>query len=103
MANKILWSKDGVYSVASVYLNTPSLPYREGSPIHHGAFMIQVEGDPVDALAGSYWTDRKTRGTARFTEKSREFFYNFEQAHGGIFEEPRMMKGFWAYYVRRKR
>jgi hypothetical protein len=53
---------DGLYRVSGVYRNEPKLSVRDRSPIHYGAIVLDVQGDPVKSLAGYYWTDRNTRG-----------------------------------------
>ncbi len=88
MANNIPKGEDGVYSVASVYRNTPQLGYRDRSAIHHGALLIRVEGDPVTSLIGEYWTERLTRGELRFTEKSETLYFDFASAAAGTFTKP---------------
>src|SRR5207244_1086903 len=85
VANNIPKGEDGVYSVASVYRNTPQLAHRHRSAIHHGALIMRVEGDPVMALTGEYWTDRMTRGEMRFMEKSDTLYFDFESASGRTF------------------
>lgn len=88
VANNIPKGEDGVYSVASVYRNTPQLAYRSHSEIHHGALVIRVEGDPVRSLRGEYWTDRLTRGEMQFTEKSDSLYFDFASASAGTFTKP---------------
>jgi hypothetical protein len=85
LANNIPAGEDGVYSIASVYRNTPQLAHRGRSPIHHGAMLLRVEGDPVVSLSGEYWTDRTTHGEIRFTEKSETLYYTFDAAAAGRF------------------
>jgi len=85
LANNIPKGEDGVYSVASVYRNTPQLVVRDRSPIHHGALLIRVEGDPAVSLTGEYWTDRMTRGELRFMEKSETMYFDFAAASAGTF------------------
>ena len=53
---------DDTYRVAGVYRNEPRLSVRERSPIHYGAVLLQVEGEPASRLTGHYWTDRSSRG-----------------------------------------
>jgi hypothetical protein len=88
MANNIPKGEDGVYTVASVYRNTPQLGVRDRSAIHHGAIIIRVEGDPVTSLTGEYWTDRLTRGELRFLEKSDTLYFDFASASAGRFTKP---------------
>jgi hypothetical protein len=88
MANNIPKGEDGLYSIASVYRNTPLLGHRDRSAIHHGALLIRVEGDPVTSLTGEYWTDRLTRGELRFLEKSGALYFDFATATSGTFLKP---------------
>lgn len=88
MANNIPKGEDGVYTVASVYRNTPKLGVRDRSTIHHGAVTLHVEGDPVTSLRGEYWTDRLTRGELRFLEKSGELYFDFASASAGTYTRP---------------
>lgn len=88
IANNIPKGEDGVYSVASVYRNTPKLAHRSHSEIHHGALTLRVEGDPVTALTGEYWTDRLTRGEMTFMEKSETLYFDFASASAGTFTKP---------------
>jgi hypothetical protein len=85
LANNIPKGEDGVYSVASAYRNTPQLAQRGQSPIHHGAMLLRVEGDPVVSLSGEYWTDRQTYGEIQFAEKSETLYYTFDAAAAGKF------------------
>jgi hypothetical protein len=80
VANSIAKDPDGVYTVASLYRNTPKLEHRDHSPIHHGAMLLRIEGDPVESMRAEYWTDRLTRGTIEFSEKSDTLHFDFETA-----------------------
>lgn len=68
---------DGVDTVTGVYLNTPDILRRGGSPIHHGGLILQVQGQPATQLEGEYWTDRGTKGSLRFTERSDKLRQSF--------------------------
>lgn len=46
------------------YINTPDSQYRNRSEIHYGTAILCVED--VNKLKGSYYTDRKTRGSMDF-------------------------------------
>lgn len=59
---EMVCAADGTCRVAGVYRNEPRLAVRERSPIHYGAVLLEVEGDPPVRLAGHYWTDRDSRG-----------------------------------------
>jgi hypothetical protein len=85
LANNIPKGEDGVYSIASVYRNTPQLAHRGRSPIHHGAMLLRVEGAPIVGLSGEYWTDRQTHGEIQFTEKSAKLYFTFATAAEGKF------------------
>ena len=43
---EITKAADGVYRVAGVYVNEPKLSVRDRSPIHYGAFLLDVQGEP---------------------------------------------------------
>ncbi len=62
---QITKAEDGTYRVTGVYRNEPKLSVRERSPIHYGAIVVDVLGDPVKELVGYYWTYRSTRGEIR--------------------------------------
>jgi hypothetical protein len=53
---------DGTYGLFAIYRNTPRAAVRHRSPIHHGALMLDVSGQPPTLLEGFYWTDRTTMG-----------------------------------------
>ncbi len=80
LAMEIPKAADGVYTVASIYRNTPRLNHRDHSPIHHGAMLIHVEGDPVTRLRAEYWTDRLTRGQIDFEAKCEQIYFEFDAA-----------------------
>jgi hypothetical protein len=75
--------RDGRYKVYYVYQNTPPLPVRDGSPIHHGGVILDVQGSPPSKLEGSYWTDRKTQGVLRFDGRSKKLYDDFGSARNG--------------------
>lgn len=85
LANNIPKDPDGVYSIASIYRNTPKIAHRPVSEIHHGGAMLHVLGDPVLALEGHYWTDRGSLGEFRFQEKSERLYFDFETASRAAF------------------
>lgn len=65
LAAEIAKASDGTYRLAGVYRNEPRLAVRNRSPIHFGAIVLDVQGEPAQSLAGHYWTDRNTRGELR--------------------------------------
>ncbi|MGB8295730.1 MAG: hypothetical protein WCG85_09920 [Polyangia bacterium] len=73
-------AEDATYRISGVYRNEPKLAVRERSPIHYGALLLDVEGSPVERLAGHYWTDRSTRGQIVSTARKSEIFGNFDGA-----------------------
>lgn len=87
IAHNIVRSNDGVFQVAGVYMNKPNLPLRgERSEIHYGAILLDVQGQPPTALEGHYWTDRRTRGTMRFTRRKAKSFATYEEARAAFGE-----------------
>lgn len=88
LADNIPKDADGVYSVASIYRNTPKLSHRPVSPIHNGGLLLRVLGDPVSSLEGHYWTDRGTQGEVVFHEKSDVLFFDFATASSAVFKKP---------------
>ncbi len=86
LAMEIPRAADGVYTVASIYRNTPRQDHRDHSPIHHGAMLTHVEGDPVVRLRAEYWTDRLTRGQIVFCEKCERIVFDFDSASKAIFK-----------------
>jgi SMODS-associating 2TM, beta-strand rich effector domain len=62
---------DGVYGLYSIYRNTPRLSVRHRSPIHHGALMLDISGEPASQLEGFYWTDRRTMGELELDQRFR--------------------------------
>ena len=71
---------DGVITLAAVYRNTPRMSERTTSPMHSGAFLVELRDDPVKSIAGHYWTDRATGGDMEFAERSDKSAAGFEQA-----------------------
>ena len=55
---------DGRYWLYGVYRNEPDLTVRRSSPLHFGAFRLEIEGKTTAPthLRGHYWTDRTTQG-----------------------------------------
>jgi hypothetical protein len=71
---------DGTCNLAAVYRNTPRLQVRERSPLHHGALLLNVQGDPPESLAGQYWTDRLSQGELMLSARSPALAHSFDQA-----------------------
>ena len=80
IAARIVRSDDGVFSLAGVYRNTPKLSVRNRSPLHHGAILLEVRGNPPSALDGQYWTDRLSQGELRLARWSPHLVHSFDEA-----------------------
>lgn len=76
----IVRAADGTCRVAGVYRNEPRLAVRERSPIHYGALLMEIEGDPPVRLAGHYWTDRNSRGEMVAAARRTTISPNFDAA-----------------------
>ncbi|GMV19521.1 MAG: hypothetical protein AMXMBFR56_77450 [Polyangiaceae bacterium] len=82
VAAEINKAGDGTYRLAAVYRNEPKLSVRDRSPIHYGALVLDVQGDPVKDLAGYYWNDRGSRGEVRTLERDDSIAGSFKEAQG---------------------
>ena len=80
LSARVVRCDDGTCNVAAVYRNTPSLRVRERSPLHHGALLLNVQGDPPESLAGQYWTDRLSQGELVLSARSSALAHSFDQA-----------------------
>ena len=60
VAAEITKAADSTYRLAAVSRNQPKLTARDRSPIHYGAIMLDVQGEPVASLSDHYWTDRSS-------------------------------------------
>ncbi len=80
MACELRAKRDGRYEIYAVYGNRPPLLAQEGSPVHRGALILEVAGDPAHALEGSYWSDRKTKGDLKLTGYSNKVHDDFDGA-----------------------
>ena len=74
----------GGYLVTTLYRNEPGLELqRTRSPIHYGALKLEVPrnaGKPPEAFRGTYWTDRNTTGTMRFSRRKADIYPSYELA-----------------------
>lgn len=77
---EIAKAADGTYRISGVYRNEPKLSIRDRSPIHYGALLLDVEGEPVERVVGHYWTDRHSRGQIVSTAHNSDIFTSFESA-----------------------
>ncbi len=80
VAGEVIRAPDGLYQVVGIYSNRPKLPIRDRSPIHYGAFLVDIHGNPPTRLDGSYWTDRDTKGTMVFTKRRAQLFSTYGEA-----------------------
>jgi hypothetical protein len=87
MVGKVVVVEDDLADLVGVYRNTPKQSVRHRSPIHHGAFRLRIEGEPVMALSGEYWTDRETQGALRLDERVMALAHGFEHARS-LFTPP---------------
>lgn len=89
VAAEINKASDGTYRLAAVYRNEPKLSVRDRSPIHYGALVLDVQGDPVKSLAGYYWTDRNSRGELRTLARTVSPAGSFQDAQVLLPAEPK--------------
>jgi hypothetical protein len=72
---------EGVHTIATTYLNTPSLEHLSHSPISHGGMLLNVRGGKiVKQIDGKYWTDRLSRGELKMSEHSPNLADGFDDA-----------------------
>jgi hypothetical protein len=88
LAGSIVKDGKGVYRLTGIYLNTPKAQVRHRSEIHYGGVVLQIQGDPPQALEGGYWTDRLSRGDLKFTRRVSRLCCGFDDA-ARAFEEER--------------
>lgn len=70
--------EDGSWLLHYIYTNEPDVSVVAHSPIHHGSGVLAVVGTPARRIAGSYWTDRDTKGQLRLIQRVRKFGEDFE-------------------------
>jgi hypothetical protein len=68
---------DGAYGLFAIYRNTPRAGVRHRSPIHHGALMLDISGQPPVLLEGFYWTDRTTMGELNLQVRFRRLVNDY--------------------------
>lgn len=84
---------DGLRRVSIVFYNEPMLEHREKSRPHWGAMTVELIGDPVSMLKGTYWTDRHSSGRVELAKLGGRTFDHFEDADG---HEPNPAAAWWA-------
>lgn len=80
ISSTIQRAEDGVYKISGIYRSEPLLSIRERSPIHFGALIVTVIGDPPSGLNGHYWTDRNSSGEFNATMKKANLYSDFVSA-----------------------
>lgn len=80
LTGELVKNSDETWQFVGAYRNTPKILIRERSPIHHGAVILQVKGQPPTGLEGQYWTDRNTQGEMLFSEYSKKKIQDFNSA-----------------------
>lgn len=78
---RIIEQEDGFFQLSAVYRNEPKIMLQgDRSEIHYGAIMLRIHGQPVIALDGHYWTDRKTRGSMMLMDRRKNICNTYEEA-----------------------
>ncbi|RZS59501.1 hypothetical protein EV141_0728 [Microcella putealis] len=70
--------EDGSWLIHYVYTNEPQVDLRAKSPIHHGSGVLSIVGHPAQRVAGSYWTDRDSKGKLTLERRSTEYAEDFK-------------------------
>ena len=65
-------SNEQVRKLGYCYTSTPSVSIVERSQPHDGTIILEIIGDPVEKLYGTYWTTRKTTGEVTLAFRVRE-------------------------------
>lgn len=71
--------EDGSWLLHYLYTNEPHVDLRKKSPIHHGSGVLTIVGNPVKRIAGSYWTDRDSKGKVSLTRRLKKQIEDFEE------------------------
>jgi hypothetical protein len=56
--------------LAYIYCSRPKLSIADRSPMHDGAVVFDIMGDPPTKLSGRYWTTRGSTGNIELTRQS---------------------------------
>jgi hypothetical protein len=80
LSGNLIADNGGVNMLIITYRNEPRLFSREHSQMSYGGMLLHVRGNEVYQLDGEYWTDRLTRGEAKFTTRSKTICHDFGQA-----------------------
>lgn len=79
-------ASSGRWTLAAVYVNTPTIDRRAGSPIHHGSLVLTIYGSPASRLDGEYWTERPSKGRVAFDASSPVVAESFREAQSLTFK-----------------
>jgi hypothetical protein len=71
---RIVKEADGRWRMSWLYVNNPRPSLQHRSNVHHGVCDLYLSGSDGEALAGQYFTGRKTTGEVRFVEWSRRSY-----------------------------
>ena len=86
LASELKQKADGRHELYYIYQNTPLALSLTTSPMHHGGALLDVQGkNPVNALKGSYWTSRATKGEIHLGEYSSNIYGSYEEAKNGTY------------------
>jgi len=80
----VLRAQDGSWRVSWTYLGSSALGERTANPMHYGLCELLVAGTRGERLAGSYFTDRQSRGELKFDAVSSTRYRDFESASCGL-------------------
>ena len=71
---------DDLFKLVGVYRNEPKIELQGvRSEIHHGSFVLEIHGFPVEELEGHYWTDRGTKGGLKLFGHMKKTYNTYEQ------------------------
>lgn len=71
---------DDLFKLVGVYRNEPKIELQGArSEIHHGSFVLEIHGSPVEELEGHYWTDRETKGGMKLFGRMKKLYNTYEQ------------------------
>jgi len=71
---------DNLFKLVGVYRNEPKIELQGvKSEIHHGSFVLEIHGSPVESLEGHYWTDRETKGQMELFGRMKKLYNTYEQ------------------------
>lgn len=70
--------EDGSWLIHYIYTNEPQVDLRAHSPIHHGSGVLSIVGCPAQRVAGSYWTDRDSKGKLTLSRRSKSQAEDFK-------------------------